>query len=171
MLSAAMEVTKETKPQQKKNMQNLIPTNAVTLSAESKNERDFFRIASVSTALAFGAMVASVESLRRDAAGYSFQLSVGTAVAFAVGAAAGWLYWNLVARNAARRSTASLRAASLLLVLAGVGAFLYPLRFVSPENLADILKGLALDTVALGLVGVILWRIKRFLDQDSATRD
>jgi len=139
--------------------------------AGSRNERDLVRIASGSTALAFGVALGSLQSLRHDAAGFSFQLSFGTAVAFAIGAVIGLLYWKLVTRSATRGASPLLRAASFLLLLGGVGAFLYPLRFLPAEKLPDVYKGLAIAAVALSLIGFILWRIKRFLDQDSARNE
>ncbi len=134
----------------------------------SKNERDFLRIASISTALAFGAVLGSIESLRKDGSGFSFQFSGKTLVAFGIGAAVGFLYWKLVSLSAMHSASRLLRLSSSLLLLGAVGVFLYPLRFLSAEKLAEVWQGLAADAVVLSVLGVILWRIKRFLDRDSA---
>ena len=139
-----------------------------TGSPRSKNERDFLRIASISTALAFGTVLGSMASLHKDASAFSFQLSGATVVGFMVGAAVGVLYWKLVSLSATHRASRLLRLSSSLLLLGAVGVFLYPLRFLSAEKLAEVWQGLGADAVVLSVLGVILWRIKRFLDRDSA---
>ena len=105
-------------------IESLKPNNVAEKSdSESRSSRDFFKIASLGTALGFGAAAASTASLRSSPTGFSFQITAGTFVAFAIGAAIALIYWKLVASNskAARRG-------SFLLALAGVGLFLYPLR-------------------------------------------
>jgi hypothetical protein len=134
--------------------------------SESKSSRDFFRIAAACTALGFGAAAASAASLRSSPTGFSFQITAGTFIAFAIGAAVALLYWKLVASN-----SKSARRSSVLLALAGVGLFLYPLRFVPAGNLHDLMIGLILATCALSIVGFLLWRVKRFLDTDSQQAD
>jgi len=125
--------------------------------------RGFFRIVRGSTALALGGMVAALEALRRSAAGFTFHVSVWTFVAFAAGLAAGLLYWRLAAR-----SRLGSRMGTALLLLAGVGAFLYPLRFVPADKMAEIAIGLGMAFGAISMVAFLLWRIKRFFDADNA---
>ena len=148
-------------------LEPLKPNTGVEKSdSESRSSRDFFKIASVGTALGFGAAAASAASLRSSPTGFSFQVTAGTFVAFAIGGAVALIYWKLVASNskAARRG-------SFLLALAGVGLFLYPLRFVPAGNLHDLIIGLILATGALSIAGFLLWRVKRFLDMDSQQAD
>ena len=134
--------------------------------SEPRSSRVFFKIASFATALGFGGAAASTASLRSSPGGFSFHISVGTFVAFAIGAAVGLFYWKLVAQEskAARRAT-------FFIALGGVGLFLYPLRFVPAGNLLDLAVGLILATIALSLVGFLLWQVKRFLDLDSQQAD
>ena len=115
--------------------------------SEPKSSRVFFKIASISTALGFGCAAASTASLRSSPVGFSFQISAATFVAFAVGAAVAMIYWKLVASN-----SKAARRASFLIALAGVGLFLYPLRFVPASNLRDLTIGLILATIALSTV-------------------
>jgi FtsH-binding integral membrane protein len=144
-------------------IESLKPTTAAEKSdSESRSSRDFYRIASLGTALGFGTAAASTASLCSSSVGFSFQLSVATFVAFVVGAAVGLIYWRLVASN-----SKAARRASFLIALAGVGLFLYPLRFVPAGNLHDLIIGLILAACALSIVGFLLWRVKRFLDKDS----
>jgi hypothetical protein len=134
----------------------------IVKESESKNLRIFFKIASISTALGFGCAAASTASLRSSSVGFSFQISPGTFVAFFIGAAIGMVYWKLIAR-----SSMAARVGSLLVGLAGLGLFLYPLRFVPAGNLHDLTIGLLIAAGALTVVGVLLWKIKRYLEADS----
>jgi hypothetical protein len=122
-----------------------------------------FKIVLGSTALALGCMAAALQALRRGTDGFKFQLSFGTFVAFAVGFAAGFLYWKLTVR-----SLFAARLGNTLLVLAGVGAFLYPLRFARPDKMSDIATGLGAASCAIALVALLLLKMKRFFDADTA---
>jgi hypothetical protein len=139
-----------------------------TSRAQSKDERLFFGIVSYSTALAFGGMLASLEALYNDTSGFSFHFSVGTLAAFAIGFAVGLIYWRIVSLDAAGGASLLLRASSFLLLLGGVAAFLYPLRFLPAEKLHEVLQGLTAAVVALSLIALMLWRLKIFFDQDAA---
>lgn len=143
-------------------IQPVKPVSLATSQPEPKSSRDFLKIAGISTAIGLGCAAASTESLRSSPVGFSFQMTAGTFVAFAVGAAIGYFYWKLVAKG-----TAAARIGSLLLGLAGVGLFLYPLRFVPSGTLPDLIIGLFIAAGALGTVAFIIWRIARFLDADA----
>jgi hypothetical protein len=125
--------------------------------------RGLFRIVLGSTALALGCMAATLQALQRGASGFTFQASLGTLAAFAVGMAAGLLYWKLAAG-----SLRAVRLGTAFLLLAGVGGFLYPLRFVRADKMSDIAVGLAIATCAVSLVALLLWKMKRFFDADAA---
>lgn len=53
------------------------------------------------------------------------------------------------------------------LAVVGIGAFLYPLRFVPKERLPDIRTGLITAFFALSGVVGLLWGVKRFMDSDE----
>lgn len=143
-------------------IQPVQPVSPATPPSEPKSSRDFFKIASISTALGLGCAAASTESLRSGPVGFSFQITAGTFVAFAAGAAIGLLYWKLIAKG----STAA-RIGSVALGLAGIGLFLYPLRFMPSGTRSDLTIGLLIAAGALGTVAFIIWRIARFLDADA----
>jgi len=136
------------------------------LQTEAPISSGFFRIVRGSTALALGGMAAALEALRPSAAGFSFHVSLWTLVAFVLGMAAGLFYWRLTAR-----SRLASRIGTALLLVAGVGGFLYPLRFVPEDKMREIAIGLSLAIGALSLVAFLLWRIKRFFDADNAAVD
>jgi hypothetical protein len=126
--------------------------------------RGLFNIVLGSTCLALGCMAAALQALRRGPSGFTFRLSAGTFVAFGVGLAAGCLYWKLTSR-----SLVASRLAGTILLLIGVGAFLYPLRFVRTDKMSEIAIGLATATCALSTVALLLLKLKRFFDKDEET--
>ena len=149
-------------------MPKLAGSSTEPLNTEGANsQRDFLRIASLSTALAFGVVLGSVEALRRDPSGFAFKISVGTFVAFAIGLAIGVVYWKIVTLNATGNPSLLRRVASFFLLLGGSVAFLYPLRFLPGEKLPEVFEGLATAAVALSLIGFMLRTLQQFFDQDE----
>jgi hypothetical protein len=134
----------------------------------AKNERDIQRIIKLGTAIGFGCMVASLEALRSNPGGISFQITWRTFAVFALGAAAMFPFWrvvfNLVSGNRQRSRHVW---AALLVLLIGIGAFLYPSRFVPAEKLRDMYIGLAIAVCALSIVAYLLITIGKFLERDS----
>jgi hypothetical protein len=124
--------------------------------------RGLFRIVLGTTVLGLGCMAAALQALQRGSTGFTFRVSAWTFVAFAVGSAAGFLYWKLTAS-----SLLAARLAAAMLLVAGVGAFLYPLRFVRSDKMVEIAIGLAFATCALSMVALQLWKIKLFFDADD----
>ena len=56
---------------------------------------------------------------------------------------------------------------NLLAGLIGLAAFLYPIRFVQPERMRDVVEGIGAAFLVLALIGVVLWRVIKFLNQDE----
>ena len=129
-----------------------------------------FRIAGAGASVAFGAMVASLFALKPVPDGLSFELNVGAVISFLVAAAFAWMYWRMVARMAMEKAPAQRRKKFVLfsigLLIVGVVSFLYPLKFIPSEKRKDVFIGLALAMGCIGGVGVVMWRVKRFLDAD-----
>lgn len=137
-----------------------------------KNERDIQRIIKVGTAIGFGCMVASLESLRSDSTGFSFQITARTFLAFILGFAVMFPFWkivfNLVSGNRQRSRHVW---GALLLLLIGAAAFLYPSRFVPAEKLHDMYIGLALAVCAISLVAWLIFTTGRFLEHSGEDAD
>src|SRR5579863_9016086 len=102
---------------------NLMPT-------ETKNERDVMRIIIWGSAVSFGFLAAALQALRPNPAGFTFQVSVITLLAFMVGVGIVFVFWKIVLNRSGGARQRSLRFwAEVILLLLGLGAFLYPLRF------------------------------------------
>ena len=125
------------------------------------------RFARVGMALAFGFMAGSLQAFTRDAEGIRFQLGVWTVIAFLIGAAIGWYYWDMAMKMSERSSTKARRrfiAFTVLLFAGGFASYLYRLRFVSRTSSGEVAEGVVLAFVVVGALGFIMWRIGRYLE-------
>ena len=125
------------------------------------------RFARVGMALAFGFMAGSLEAFTRDAEGMRFQLGVWTVVAFLVGAAFGWYYWDMAMKMSDRSSPSARRRffiVTALLFIGGFASYFYRLRFVARGSSGEVAQGVVLAFVVVGALGFIMWRIGRYLE-------
>ena len=138
-----------------------------------ENLRGLLRIAALSTAIGFGSVTGSLYSLRQSPSGLTFVFSVGTLVAFVVGAAAGWFYWRALDRMIVRADAGGPKKLSRFVLfnvaaaLMGLLAFLYPIRFVQRERVREVLEGMGAAFVVLAMVGIALWRVIKFFNSDT----
>ena len=129
------------------------------------------RFAQVGMALAFGFMGGSLEALTRDAEGMRFDLGVWTGIAFLVGAAIGWLYWemamkmNIDPEHSSPRARKRFIVVTVLLFAGGFASYLYRLRFVARSSSWDVAEGVILAFIVVGMIGLIMWRIGRYLEE------
>src|SRR5581483_6004134 len=78
------------------------------------------------------------------------------------------IFWRIMLSRAGGARQKSLRFwAELLLLLLGMAAFLYPLRFVPREKLPEMFTGLITAVCALSLLGGLLVMMGRFLESDD----
>jgi hypothetical protein len=129
---------------------------------ETVDTRDFLRIASGSTALGFGCIGAVLASLRSGSVGFFFAFTVWTFVAFVVGAIFGFCCWRLAAKGGG-----AAKLGLVLLMVVGMGGFLYPLRFTAKDKLPAIALGLGVAAVVVSTGGYLIWRVARFLEQET----
>src|SRR5690242_20595909 len=138
--------------------------------AEKSNTTALFNIASYGAALAFGVMVATLFALERTPNGLSFKLNAAAIISFLVAAPVTFFYWRLIARMATERAPEQRRKKFIVfsagLLLIGVMAFLYPLKFVPAEKRKDVFIGLALAFGCIGGVGLVMLKVRRFLEAD-----
>lgn len=120
------------------------------------------------SALAFGFLGAVLQALRPRPAGFTFQVSVMTFVAFAMGVAIGVVFWRIILNRVGGARQKSVRfLVELLVFLLGTAAFLYPLRFVPADKLPEMFTGLITAACALGLLAGLLILVGRFFESDD----
>jgi len=134
------------------------------------NDPVFRRVLVISTALAFGGMLASLALFEDGPGGLLLRFHWAAVPLFLSGCLVAALFWRLVFRVALRGDAASGRR--LRLMVAGLGlmaiaAFFYPLRFVSAEKRMDVLFGMGLAFVVLGLAMTMWWKVIRWLSADE----
>src|SRR5215217_7731413 len=138
--------------------------------SSSGNASTLFKIAGIGASLAFGVMVATLFALKSAPNGFAFELNVGTFVSFFAAAAFAWFYWKMVERMATEKAPQQRKKKFLVfsigLVLVGLVSFAYPMKFIPAEKRADVFIGLALAAACITGVGVVMWKVKRFLDAD-----
>lgn len=127
-----------------------------------------------SSALGIGSLFASLTVLQPTDHGFDFRWSVYTPIAFLVGAILAWLYWRLVFRLALRNAEPALTSRRLKqavvgLLILGIFAFLYPLRFVAEERRTDVLIGLGAAVAALSTVGWMVRTVVVMLESEEDT--
>jgi len=118
-------------------------------------------IITVATALAAGFGTASLQAWK----GHGWEVSAKTLLAFLIGAAVMVGYWRIIFHPSSSRRQKFLRlGATVMIFLAGVGFFLYPLKFVQAALLPEIRIGLITAFCALSGVGALLFLAKRLFD-------
>ncbi|MGO8698398.1 MAG: hypothetical protein ACLQVY_11845 [Limisphaerales bacterium] len=138
------------------------------MNVEKGSDSGLVRIMMLGTALACGAMAASLQALQSGPGGFYFRVSWVSGLGFVGGTLAVlWLWKVLLGGAASPRQRLARKAAKGILLLSAVAAFLYPLRFVPKEKLPEIGAGLGLAVFVLSIVGWALWRIRRFLEQEE----
>jgi hypothetical protein len=140
------------------------------MQTEADRQQLLYRVVTGSTALGFGCMFASLEALRPSPTGFSFEFSLRTVIAFVCGGAWVFPFWRFLFKNSqvsGRKLTIIWVGGLVALAVLGIGAFLYPLRFVPKERLPEIRTGLITAFFALSGVVGLLWGAKRFMDSDE----
>ncbi len=132
----------------------------------SGSSRLFNWVASISAAIGIGAAVACLQSLRWDSAAMTFQITMGSWAAFALGAAGGMLLWW-----AAASGHRSARYSAWAAAVAGLVMLLYPLRYVSPGKLREFTVGGGTAVVAVTIGAFLLWKVKQGLDSDEQSAE
>ncbi len=141
---------------------------------QANNDRDLTRVIKCSSALGLGLMAAFLYSIKQVTPEFQYRISVGTGVSFAAAAALSWAFWRLVfgKPNSSENGLSKPRKRwfiilSAFLTVATLAPFVYTLKGVANEKMVEIAEGTALALLALGVVGFLLWKAARFLENDS----
>ena len=144
----------------------------------ANNDRDLTRVIKYSSALGLGLMAAFLYSIKQVTPELQYRISIGTGVAFVAAAALSWAFWRLVfgKPNSSENGLSKPRKRwfiilSVFLTVATLAPFVYTLKGVANEKMVEIAEGTALALLALGVVGFLLWKAARFLEEDSKRED
>ena len=132
-----------------------------------------------SSGLSLGILAALLYSVKAVNPAIRFRVSFATWVAFALAAAGSFLFWRVVFRLHGgelegdavchQRQKARLWVLAAVLGLSLVVAFIYPLKDFSSEKVREIGFGAFLALCFLSVLGLILWKVVRFLESDQAS--
>jgi hypothetical protein len=134
----------------------------------SQNQRDFLKIVRWATSVAFGAAGGVLAGLRNSGSGFVLQFNFWVIPAVLGGAAVGWAYWQFVATRVvereSRQNTRRFGIYTVLLAMAGLLCFLYPIRYVVRSSVSDVVQGVVMAFLVVGVVGWLLWSVARLLN-------
>ena len=117
------------------------------------------------SSLAFGFLGAALQALRPEPTGFTFRVSVMTFAAFLIGTGIGYVFWKIILNRTGGTRQRSVRFfVEVLLLLLGVAAFLYPLRFVPADKLPEMFIGLITAVISLSLLAGVLIEVGRFFE-------
>ncbi|MBU6400364.1 MAG: hypothetical protein KGS61_08600 [Verrucomicrobia bacterium] len=134
------------------------------------DQRRLLRVIQAATALSLGLMFAFLLSIKEVNPALRFQFSPGTILGFVLGAGLSWTAWQWIflGPRRRRRRLLGLVLIAALLAAATLAAFAYALKDVPADRLRDLATGAGWAAVFLGALGLIFWRVARFLERDSA---
>lgn len=145
----------------------------------SHGDRGLIWVVQISSALSLGVLAGLLYSVKAVNPVIRFEVSFATGVAFALAAVASVCFWHVVFKLQGsegngdvagnRRHKARLWLLAALLAVSLVFAFIYPLKDFSSEKVKDISFGAALALCFLTVLGLIFWRVVRFLERDEAS--
>lgn len=138
------------------------------MNTESKTERDFSTVVAFCSALAFGAMLAVLQTLRLSKPEISFNLSIWTVIAFLAGFTSLFAYLRLVFTCGQRTARVVRYGGLVVLGLMTSVALIYPLRLRQLDQLGQRFAGVgaALCFIAAGLTMVYRVMLLAELDED-----
>ena len=137
----------------------------------SPNQRDFFRIARVATAIAFGVTGGVLAGLAHSGSGIVLKFNFWVIPAVIAGVVVGWAYWSFILRRLVARQSGQLnkrfRFYTILLVIGGLLCFFYPIRYAMKGNVSDVLEGILMAFFIVGIGGFFVWSVARMLNRQD----
>ena len=141
------------------------------LTADTGTQTDQFRrVLVLSTAAAFGGMLASLGAVVKNAGGLAFRFHWSVPALFIVGCGLAFFFWRVVFRFESGTSDLKKRklkqVAAALLVMA-FAAFFYPLRLIEAERRREVIFGIVLAMVVLSGFAALIYKTIRFVEASS----
>ncbi len=131
----------------------------------------FRRIVVASTAIGFAAVLGSEACLERSAGqGFDFHWHWRALFWMAVGVAGAFRLWHLVWQSQSEanpKAHARLARFCLVVALAAAGVFIYPITFITGEQIREVLIGLSLAAAVLTFTGWMIYRVFRGFEKED----
>ncbi len=137
-----------------------------------RNEQDFHGVVKYASALCMSLAAGFVGSIKQLNPTARFELDATAAICGVLGGAAVLLGWRFIfGREGDMVPDAKGRGwrfgiVALVFLLVTAAAFMHALRDLSPEKRHDVTMGSLAGLAAIGLIGVVVWRIISFLEAD-----
>lgn len=147
---------------------------------EEKTSPGLVWVVQVSSALSLGTLAGLLYSVKTVTPSIQFQFSGGAVLAFVLAAGASVAFWHIVFKLTDwrpvpgsdpdhRQTQGRKRVLLALAIVLGVGllfAFIYPLKDFSSEKVREIGIGAFIALLFLTVLGVIFYRVVRYLEAD-----
>jgi CDP-diglyceride synthetase len=134
------------------------------MTSERPDDRLLNQIIVYGFSLSFGLVIASLEALRPNAAGFTLRFSWWTLLALIIGTGIMWPWFRIVMYSQRKPLR---RLALLVVVMMGLAAFFYPLRMVPSEKFGAVFIGLGAAVVALSVLASMLIVLYRFFESEG----
>jgi predicted permease len=133
----------------------------------SPSQRDFLRVVRVATSIAFGLTGGVLAALKHSGSGLVLEFNVWVIPAILAGAAVAWAYWSFILTRLVQRQARRFRTYTVLLAVAGLLCFLYPMRYLTRGTLSEAAQGVILAFVTVGVIGLLIWAVARLLNRQD----
>jgi len=137
----------------------------------SPDKLTFFRVTQISCAISFGIFAGFVWSIQEITPGFRLALSVGSLIAFIIGAIAGAMFWKMAWNARGGKTDSKLKWKfvrwGIGFALFTAGSFAYGLRGHSHENLVEYAIGTATAVIFLTIAGSLLFFVARHFNNDE----
>ena len=133
----------------------------------SQTQRDFLRVARLGTAVAFGLTGGVLAAVKNSGSGLVLEFNFWVLPAVLLGAGVAWAYWHFILTRVIDRPGGNNKRFALytaLLGLLGLLCFLYPIRYVTRGSMSDVLQGVFMAFVVVGVVAYLIWVVARLLN-------
>jgi len=141
-------------------------------------DRTLTMVVQVSSAISLGTLAGVLYSVKSVTPSVQFSFTGATLIAFSLAAMTSVAFWHVVFKlsgtelesaqgKSARRSRAWLVVLATALGLALLFSFILPLRDLFSEKSSEIASGAGVAVIFLALLGVLFWRVVRFLENQS----
>ena len=137
----------------------------------SSEKFTFFRITQISCAISFGIFAGFIWSIQEITPSFRLAFSLGSALAFALGAFAGVKFWKMAWNARSGKADAKLKwkfiAWGIGFALFTIGSFAYGLRGQTQEKLTEYAIGTGTAAIFLTIAGSLIFVVARYFNNNE----